>query len=121
MIGDLASELEHLERQIANDPRSIEFLSAWTTCMAGAGHVYADVDAMYADVAGRLDAVDNGSPVELDAVRVHEFTVARATLGCGGGTSALHQPSSLVEVRRELEEAFVEEHHSALDLYRLQG
>jgi hypothetical protein len=50
--------MEDFETQVENDPRMREAQATWVDCMAGAGHPFTDLEAMYQQVYGDEDDFD---------------------------------------------------------------
>ena len=81
VMADLFDDLQELDERVKSDPKMVEAMKKWSTCMSDAGYDYRDLDAAqkelrneFAEVAGLEVAGDGGG-----------FIVSFPSIGTTGG------------------------------------
>ncbi len=116
----LQDSIHALYTRIEEDPRLNALKSAWTDCMAAAGHPgYTEFAAGQGEVNRRAQALGGGKkgaqvePAALSELRAFEISVATADYQC-----RREYDVALQTVSTELEEAFIEANRTELEQFR---
>jgi hypothetical protein len=120
-FGPLQQELSALYERVENDQRVVDARTAWSDCMADAGHPgFADIYDPSVEVSDRATALMGDSmdlaaadPAALEELRAHEIAVATADLACRADYDATRQ-----DVQAELEQSFIDDNRAELEQYR---
>jgi hypothetical protein len=111
---ELREDIEELQQQIAHEPRVLDAMHRWSSCMAGAGFRFEDRDALFAELERRVaplreaaEAAPRGQPAStlagFDEVRRYELSVAAADVGCKADLDRVTR-----QVTNEVERRYVE-------------
>ncbi|MCU1361232.1 MAG: hypothetical protein JWN99_2521 [Ilumatobacteraceae bacterium] len=117
----IEASMSALYDSVENDPRVLEATTTWIGCMADAGHpgytektdAPVDVGEKVNELRGDARDLSGADPVELQALRAYEISVATADYACGVPWDATHRA-----VQDELETAFIDQNRAELEKYR---
>jgi hypothetical protein len=120
-FAPLQQEMSALYERVEGDQRVVDARTAWSSCMADAGHPgLADIYDGSTEVSDRATALMGetldpaaADPAAVEELRTYEIAVATADLACRVDYDAVHQ-----EVQTELEQSFIDEHRAELEQYR---
>lgn len=120
-FSSLLGQIGSIYEEVMRDPRITGATQRWTECMSAAGYPgYADMNAPQSDIAERAralmgDSLDpaNAEPEALAELQRLEIAVAVADVECQGDFGTIY-----VEVTRDHEQQFVDQHLTELEEYR---
>jgi hypothetical protein len=116
--SSIATDLEQLSSQDAEDEAVVQAQETWVSCMAGKNHVYDTPDGPYQDFGDRLSALYNESDATdgstLEDLKKMEITTAVDDVECRDSSGL---DAAQATARRTLEEAYYADHKDEIDAW----